>query len=167
MSILSIHAIRMVTLCLRLTGDSLQERHAKTFLLRFGYGRAMSVPTRARSDCGQVDRAHYSNSGSGHHALRRAPARDRRHFPKNVDANAAQSGARRSRAAHGPSGRSAKSGIRAHEIGSDIDRTTARSLPLVGKTFSRAASEPGPGKGQTSKDKPCSAVADRGSLMYR
>src|SRR6202171_3637304 len=148
MSILSIHAIRMVTLCLRLTGDSLQERHAKTFL-RFGYGRAMSVATRARSDCGQVDRAHHSNSGSGHHALRRAPARDRRHFAKNVDANAAQSGARRPRAAHGPSGRSAKSGIRAHEIGSDIDRSTARSLPLVGKTSSRAASEPGSRKSES------------------
>src|ERR1700680_2082104 len=96
-----------------------------------------------------MDRAHHSDSSQGHDALRRAPARDRRHFPKNVDANAAQSGARRPRAAHGPSGRSAKSGIRAHEIGSDIDRSTARSLPLVGKTSSRAASEPGPGKSES------------------
>ena len=62
---------------------------------------------------------------------------------KNADADIAQFGTGRSRAAHGPSGRSAKSGIRAHEIGSDIDRATARSLPLVGKTFAGTAGQPG------------------------
>src|SRR5438105_5287767 len=106
-----------------------------------------------------MDRANHPDPGPRHDALRSAPARDRRNFAKNVDPNTPQLGTRRPGAAHGASSRSAEGRVRVDATWPDIDRTAARSLPLVGETFARAASKPCPGKSKNRFTKSfCSRV---------
>src|SRR6266480_1943319 len=119
--LLPIQAFLNVSIRLPLKGSCFTQKHAENCFHGFSDGCAMPVPACARPDCGQMDRAHHSDFGEGNDALRHPPARDRWNLAEDADANVAQSGTRRSREAHGPSGRASKSGIFTHEIGSDFD----------------------------------------------
>src|SRR6202011_3920413 len=60
---------------------------------RLGHGCPMSLSSRPRSDRGQMDGTDHPVAVEADNALRRAPARDRRDFAKDADANAPQPGA--------------------------------------------------------------------------
>src|SRR5437667_272614 len=94
-----------------------------------------------------MDGTRYSDFGARNDALRGAAARHRRDFAEDAHADFAQSRARRSRATQSASDRAAQSGIFSHEIGTNLNRATARTLPLVGKTFGRVA-----GQSRTGED---------------
>src|SRR5436309_15189937 len=82
-----------------------------------------------------MDRADHSGAGSRHQTLCRASARDRWHFAKDVDPNAAQPRTRWSGTTQSASGRAAKSGILSHKVGTNRDRAATRALSLVGEAF--------------------------------
>ena len=103
----------------------------------------MSVTTCARPDCRQMDGTRHSDPGAGNDALRRAAARDRRDFAKNAHTDFAQSRARRPHSAQSASGRAAESRIFPHQIGANFNRTAARALSMVRKTFARIAGKSG------------------------
>ena len=94
-----------------------------------------------------MDRPHHPDSRARDDAVRRATARDRRHFAKNAYPNLAHPRARRPGATQSASGRAAESGILAYKAGADLDRAAARALPVVGKTFGRTSGKSRPGKG--------------------
>src|SRR6266487_1756769 len=94
-----------------------------------------------------MDRPHHPNSRARDDALRRATARDRRHFAKNAYPNLAQPRARRPGPTQSASDRAAQSGILAYKAGADLDRAAARALSVVGKTFGRTSGKSHPGKG--------------------
>src|ERR1700736_3051375 len=71
-------------------------------------GRPMPIPSRARPHCRQMDDADHPVAVEKDDALRRAPARDRRHFAKDAYPNASQSRARRFGRPQSLSGRSAE-----------------------------------------------------------
>ena len=106
----------------------------------------MSVTPCARADCGQMDGTRHSDPGARNDALCRAATRDRRHLAKNADANFAQPRARWPGATQSASGRPAESRIFSHKAGANLDRAATRSLPMVGKTFGRAAGKSCPGE---------------------
>ena len=94
-----------------------------------------------------MDRPHHPDSRARDDAVRRATARDRRHFAKNAYPNLAHPRAGRPGATQSASGRAAESGILAYKAGADLDRAAARALPVVGKTFGRTSGKSRPGKG--------------------
>ncbi len=103
----------------------------------------MSVTTCARPDCRQMDGTRHSDPGAGNDALRRTATRDWRHLAKNAHPNFAQPGARWLGATQSASGRAAESGIFPHQIGANFNRTAARALSMVRKTFARIAGKSG------------------------
>src|SRR6267143_3282315 len=129
-----IHTFENVTLRLRVNGNCFTQRRAKGVLHPFRLGCAVSFPARARPNCRQMDSSHYPDSGARNDALCRATARDRGHFAKNADPDAAQPRARWPGATHRSSRCPSEGGVLSHEIGPNLDRTIARALPLVGKT---------------------------------
>src|SRR6266404_2695798 len=94
-----------------------------------------------------MDCPHHPDSRARDDAVRRATARDRRHFAKNAYPNLAHPRARRPGATQSASGRAAESGILAYKAGADLDRAAARALPVVGKTLGRTSGKSRPGKG--------------------
>src|SRR6266567_5116394 len=98
-----------------------------------------------------MDHAHHPGACSRHKTLCRASARDRRHFAKDVNANAAQPRTRWSGAAHSPSGRAAKSGILSHNVGTNSDRAATRALSLVGEAFGGTPSKSRASKSERSE----------------
>src|SRR6266571_9413392 len=94
-----------------------------------------------------MDSAYHPGAGSRHQTLRRATARDRRHFAKNAYPNLAQPRARRPGPTQSASDRAAQSGILAYKAGADLDRAAARALSVVGETFGRTSGKSHPGKG--------------------
>src|SRR6266542_6432771 len=94
-----------------------------------------------------MDGAYHPGAGSRHQTLRRATARDRRHFAKNAYPNLAQPRARRPGTTQSASGRAAQSGILAHKAGTDLDRAAARAVSMVGKTFGRTSGKSRAGEG--------------------
>src|SRR5437588_12668367 len=111
----------------------------------------MPIPSRSRSDRGQMDGADHPIAVEADNALRRAPARDRRNLAKDVDPNASQPGAGRSGRSQGLSSRSTESRIFAFQTGPDVDRAVARTLPVVGETSGRASSQSRARKGETQR----------------
>src|SRR5205814_4269302 len=91
-----------------------------------------------------MDRAHHPGAGSGYQTICGASARDRWHFAKDVNANAAQPRTRWSRAAQSPSSCSAEGGVLSDAPGPHFDRAVAWPVPLVGKTFVGVAGKPCP-----------------------
>ena len=100
-----------------------------------------------------MDRPHHPDSRARDDAVRRATARDRRHFAKNAYPNLAHPRARRPGATQSASGRAAESGILAYKAGADLDRAAARALSVVGKTFGRTSGKSRPGKGANRSDR--------------